>query len=174
MKTNFLKKFYLKVLKYDLINIYNFNNSSKLPELKTLIINFKTNKIKKVFFGLLAIELIINQKSPLITNQKWNVLLKINKGVVTAYKLTIKKNNQFIFYTKIILEIFASLDLFQKLKIKKTFNTFQVQNVLNFSELKNHLNCFQLVPRLNFTMITKSKTKKQFRFLFKSLQNLNK
>ena len=47
---HFLENFYFKTLKYDLINKFIYKNTTKLPKLKKIILNFgsKTADIKQL------------------------------------------------------------------------------------------------------------------------------
>ena len=76
---HFLEHFFFKTLKYDLINKFVFIDADKLPKLKKIILNFgfKTADMKQLSSGLLALELITNQKGILTTTTKSNILLKV-------------------------------------------------------------------------------------------------
>lgn len=173
---HFLENFYFKTLKYDLINKFVYDNTNKLPKLKKIILNFgsKTADIKQLSSGLLAFELIANQKGVLTTTKKSNILLKIRKGNPTGCKLTLQKYNLFNFLKKTIIEIFPKLKNFngftRNRKIKKNALSYELHDTFSFSELERHYYFFNNLPKLDITIITTTKNKKELKFILKSLQ----
>lgn len=173
---HFLENFYFKTLKYDLINKFVYNNTNKLPKLKKIILNFgsKTADIKQLSSGLLAFELIANQKGILTTTKKSNILLKIRKGNPTGCKLTLQKYNLFNLFKKTIVEVFPKLKNFngftQTRKIKKNAFSYELHDTFSFSELEGHYYLFNNLPKLDITIITTAKDKKELIFILKSLQ----
>lgn len=95
-----LKNFCSKILKYDLINKFKYNKTNKLPKLKKLVLNFGSQKsdLKQLAAGLLAFELIANQKGVLTTTKKSNILFKIRKGDPIGCKVTLQSQNLFVFF----------------------------------------------------------------------------
>lgn len=104
---HFLKSFYLTSIKYQLTNKFNYQKISKLPKIKKIVLNFGSKKIntKELFSGLLAFELIANQKGLLTTVKNASVTLQIRKGIPSGCKLTLQKNNLFRMFADLLLTI---------------------------------------------------------------------
>jgi ribosomal protein L5 len=174
--TYFLEKFYFKTVKYKLINKFIYKKVKKLLILKKIVLNFgsKTNNIKKLFSGLLALELIANQKGILTTGSI--VGLKMHKKNPVGCKLSVKKKNLFKFFTSIIFQISVPLKNISNLSlihsIKKNAVSFKIYNVFNFFELEKHYFFFNKLSELNFTLIVNTDKKKIFIFFGKLLQLL--
>jgi large subunit ribosomal protein L5 len=173
---HFLENFYFKTLKYDLINKFVYNNTNKLPKLKKIILNFgsKTADIKQLSSGLLAFELISNQKGILTKTTKSKILLKIRKGNPTGCKLTLQKYNLFNLFRKIIIEVFPKLKSFngftQSQKIKKNAFSYELYETFSFSELETHYYLFNNLPKLDVTIVTTCENKRELIFILRSLQ----
>jgi len=173
---HFLNTFYFKTLKYDLINKFIYNNTTKLPKITKIILNFgsKTADIKQLSSSLLALELITNQKGVLTTTKKSNILLKIRKGNPTGCKLTLQKYNLFNIFGRTIIEVFPKLKNFNGFilhrKIKKNAFSYELQNTFSFSELKSHYYFFNNLTKLDITIITSTQNKKELIFILKSFQ----
>lgn len=172
---HFLEHFYFKTLKYDLVNKFVYSNVDKLPKLEKIILNFgfKTGDITQLSSGLLAFELIANQKGIITTTTKSNILLKIRKGNPTGCKLTLHKYSLFNFLSKIVMEVFPKLKNFNGFnhdrKTKKNAFSYEIHDTFSFSELEKHYYCFNNLPKLDITIITVTDDKKEFLFILKSL-----
>jgi large subunit ribosomal protein L5 len=173
---HFIEHFYFKTLKYDLINKYIYASADKLPKLKKIILNFgfKTADVKQLSAGLLAFELIANQKGTITTTTKSNILLKIRKGNPTGCKLTLQKYNLFDFMKKLVMEVFPKLKNFNGItptrKIKKNAFSYEIHDTFSFFDLEGHYYYFNNLPKLDITIIITTKNKKEFLFILKSLQ----
>ena len=173
---HFLEHFFFKTLKYDLINKFVFIDADKLPKLKKIILNFgfKTADMKQLSSGLLALELITNQKGILTTTTKSNILLKVRKGYPTGSKLILQKYNLFNFLKRIVMEIFPKLKNFngitQGRKIQKNAFSYEIYDTFSFSDLESHYYCFNNLPKLDITIVTTTKSKNELLFILKSLQ----
>lgn len=173
---HFLKYFYTKTLKYDLINKFYYKNTKNLPKLKKIILNFgcKTTEIKQLTASLLALELITKQKGTLTTTNHSNVFFKIRKGNPVGCKVSLKRINMFNFLTKILIEILPKTKNFNRLtfytKIKKNAFSYQIHDTFSFSELEEHYYLFNNLIKLNMTIVTSAKNKEETIFILKSLQ----
>ena len=172
----FLEDFYLKTLRYDLINKFIYNSPNKLPKLKKIVLNFgsKTADIKELSSSLLAFELISNQRGVLTKTKKSNILLKIRKGNPTGCKVTLHKFNLFTFFEKTLVEIFPRLKNFTGLnltrKIKKNTFSYELHDTFSFTELESHYYYFNNLPKLDVTIVTTSTNKTELIFILKSLK----
>jgi ribosomal protein L5 len=80
----------------------------------------------------------------------------------------------FSLFKKIIFEVFPKLKNFngftQTRKIKKNSFSYELHDTFSFSELEGHYYFFNNLPKLDVTIITTAKNKKELLFLLKSLQ----
>ena len=173
---HFLEYHYQKVIKYDLINKFQYTNINELPQIKKIIINFgcKNFKIKNFAAILLALELITTRKGIVTQTKTPNIFIKIQKGQPTGCKIILRKTTMYNFLSKLTIEIFPNLKKLLYFNTdKKTFKNFSFilpKNLLVFSELKEHYNLYNLLSDLDITIITSSKTQKELFFLLKSFQ----
>ena len=173
---HFLEQFYFKTLKYDLVNKFVYRHADGLPKLKKIILNFgfKSVDVKQLSSGLLAFELIANQKGVITTTTKSNILLKIRKGNPTGCKLTLQKYNLFNLLRKVTMEVFPKLKNFNGFtpsrKIKKNAFSYEIHDTFSFFDLEKHYYCFNNLPKLDITVITTAQDKKEFLFILKSLR----
>ena len=88
---HFLENFYFKTLKFDLTNKFTYINTSELPKVKKIILNFgsKTADIKQLSSSLLTLELITKQKGVLTYAKNFNgfVLNRKKKQNAFSYEL---------------------------------------------------------------------------------------
>ena len=173
---HFLTKFYNKNLKYELINKFIYNKSDNIPKLKKIILNFgcKTADLRHLSSSLLAIELITNNKGIMTQTKKANILFKIRKGNPTGCKVVLSKFNAYNFLSKLIIEIFPRLKNFSGFnsnkKIKKNAVSYDLHETFSFKELENHYYLFNNLSKLNITIVTSTRNKREMIFLLKSLQ----
>lgn len=173
---NFLKKFYSKTLKYDLINKFVYKNTKTIPQIKKIILNFgcKTSDLKTLSTSALALELIGAQKSTLTLTKHNNVLLKIRKGHPVGCKITLRKNKSFTFLTKMLIDIFPKLKNFEGLKTNKKMNknifSFELADTFSFQELEENYYLFNNLRNLHITIVTTSKKKEELQFIFNSIK----
>lgn len=92
---NILEYYYKKIIVYDLINKFSYNNLKKVPELKKIILNFgcKNFEIKNIASSLLSLELITAKRGTITKSKQANILLKIRKGtrILGPIPKTLKK-----------------------------------------------------------------------------------
>lgn len=175
---HFLQNFYYKTLKYDLINKFVYKNTYEIVKVQKIILNFgsKTNDLKQLTSSLFVIEWITNQKGILTKTKKSNISLKIRKGSPVGCKLTLRNYNLHNFFARIILEILPRIKPLKKFKVtqkveKKTFSC-ELHNIFIFPELKNYYYFVSNLPKLDISIITNAKNKKELLFLLKSFQFL--
>ena len=172
MKTN-LQKYYQNVTIYDLLTKLNFKNIFEIIKITKICLNigFKDANIekKKLINIILLLKLITNQK-PLLTKSKKNIIfLKIKKNSIIGCKVTLRKKNMFIFLEKLIIFILPNFNKFKiNLKNKNILN-FQIQNILDFFELKTEFFKFKNIPPIDISIHTNSKNKNTLFLLLNSL-----
>lgn len=173
---NFLEIFYIKTLRYDLINKFSYNTIKKLPKIKKIVLNFgcKATEIKYISESLLALELITDQKGLITINKRPNMILKLRKGNPTGCKVTLNKFKMFNFFNVTLINVFPKIKNFNgfslKQKIKKNTFSYKIHNTSVFTELEKHYFLFNNLPKLDITIITNSNSKKEFVFLLKSMK----
>lgn len=173
---HYLEFFFFKTIKYELVNKFKYNNIKDIPKLKKIVLNFgcKTAEVKQLASSLLAIELITNQNGTFTRTKNSNILFKIRKGNPTGCKVTLQKFQAFNFLEKFLVEIFPALKIFKGFKItkkiKKSFFSYELHETFSFSELESNYYLFNNLPKLNITLITNSKNKKELIYILKSFQ----
>lgn len=173
---NFIKKFYYKTLKYDLINKFLYENTKTIPQIEKITLNFgcKTSDLKTLSTSALALELITNQKSTLTLTKYNNILLKVRKGHPVGCKVTLRERKIFEFLTKMSIDIFPKLKNFEGLKTNKRMekNTFsyELADTFSFLELEDNYYLFNNLFNLHVTIITSSKKKRELHFIFNSVK----
>jgi large subunit ribosomal protein L5 len=171
---NFVKYFYTNILKYDLINKFNYNKTKKLPKLKKIILNFgcKNTKLKNLAASFLALELICYKKGSLTKTKKPNLFLKLRKGNPVGCKVVLKNQQMFDFLIIILNEIFSKeknlVNINNKNLTKKNFFSCEIHNKFNFNELEKHYYLFNDLEKLDITITFK--IKEEIFFLLKSFK----
>lgn len=180
----FFEHYFQTVIKYDLINKFQYTNVKKLPKLKKIVLNFncKHSDTKQLALAMTALELITLQKGILTVTKKSNVILKLKKGEPIGCKIILRKRNMYNFLFKIINEILPKIKNFKKfnLKLNKNNNykinafSFKLKNTLNFLELEKNYYLFQNLSFLNITFVTNKINFYEFIFLFQSFKISNR
>lgn len=163
----FLESYSKNIVKYDLINKFNFNTVTDLPSIKfiNLRFNFKKYEAKSLITGLIALELITNQKSTFITSKKFNVSLKIQKGDPIGCKVVLRKQpmQQFLY------QLLNKFELKNKRSNIETSNfslySFKINNILTFDNLEKNYIFFKNLQNLHVGIGTSNLKFKQFKFL---------
>jgi len=165
---NILNHYNESIVKYDLINKFNYKTLNKIPKLKFITLSFKLKKcdVKSLVSSLAALQLITYQKGILTTSKISNISLKIRQGQPVGCKLTLRKSKMNFFLTKLINKNFSQ----QILSPQKSCNLFSVKlsNVLIFNELEQNYQFFNNLSNLNVNIGTTDCTFNEFVFLLKS------
>ena len=170
----FLKTYFDRVIKYDLINTFFYQNLLEIPKLEKIILNFGYQKsnFKYLVSGLLALEFISLKRSKITKSKHLNVFLKIKKGNPVGCKIVLKKNTMYLFYLKLITSVFSksqTSSLQWNLKLVKSIS-FRLKTPLLFSELENQFQFFKDIPQLDITLLTSSRSRKELVFLLNSIK----
>lgn len=163
-----LEEFYLKTVRYHLINKFQYSNSISVPKLKKITLNFKYNivNMKELGAGLLALELIANQKGAFTKTKEIEIVLKIQKGAFTGCKVTLRKKNMYRMFDKLLIEVFPKIsneNFLQKNDRQTKLNPilYPTTNISNFNKLKKHYNLLHFLPILRISVVTTSSELKQ-------------
>jgi len=93
--------YYKQIIKQDFINKFC---CEKVPELEKIVLNFgcRSFSVQNFAATALALEIIAGKKGTVTTSKKPNILLKIQKGQPSGYKVVLKKkrNRRFSNQTK--------------------------------------------------------------------------
>lgn len=173
-----LQNHYQNVTIYNLLTKLNFQNIFEISKITKICLNigFKDSNIekKKLINIILLLKLLTNQK-PLITKSKKNdIFLKIKKNSITGCKITLRKKNIFFFLEKILIFILPNLKKIN-LNIKnQNILNFQINNILDFFELKNEFVKFKDSPPIDVSIHTNVKKNNELFLLLNSLFILKK
>lgn len=166
----FLNKYTENVVKYDLINKFQYKRVNQLPMIKCAILtfNFKKFDMKLLISALSALELITLNKGVLIKSKISNVSLKIRKGQPIGCKITLRNNkmNQFLF--KILNKVMTNR-IFKKTNSINLFS-IKLKNILVFKELEKNYRFFKNLSHLNLNIKTTNCTPNEFGFLITSFK----
>jgi large subunit ribosomal protein L5 len=162
---NFIENYYKNIIKYDLLNRFQYKNLKKLPRLKKIILSFscKNSNTSQIMPSLLALELITSQKALLTLSKNSNISLKIRKGNPVGCKVILKKKVMYNFLKNLILNILPNLVKFKK-------NSLTLENSLVFSELEQQYYLFKDIPKLNISIVCNSVNFIEFFFLLNSFK----
>ena len=173
----FFETYLSKVIKYDFINTFFYQDVKKIVKLKKIILNFGYQKsnFKDLVSGLLALEFISFQKGQITKSKNLNVFLKIKKGNPVGCKIVLTKSLMHFFYLKLLTSILSKTKHSQIFRCKWNLNliksiSFRIKNPLLFIELENQFQFFKNIPQLDITLLTDSQSQKELVFLLKSIK----
>ena len=165
---NILKHYNENIVKYDLINKFNYKTLTKIPKLKFITLSFKLKRcdVKSLVSSLAALQLITCQKGVLTTSKISNISLKIRQGQPVGCKITLRKSKMNLFLIQLVNKNFRQ----QIFTPQKSCNLFSVKlgNVLIFNELEQNYQFFNNLSNLNINIATTECTFNEFVFLLKS------
>lgn len=173
---NLLENYYKKVIKYDLINKFFYNNLNDIPELKKIILNSgcKSFEIKSVAAALLSLELITTKQGSITKSKRAIILLKIRKGYPVGCMVVLTNTKMYQFFFKLLTEVFPNLKDFKGINISKKLGqksfSFTLTDLINFKELEKQFYLFTNLPPLNIVFVTNTKTRKELIYLLKSFK----
>jgi len=153
-----LKNHYQNVIIYDLITKLNFKNIFEIPKINKICLNigFKNSNIekKKLTTIIVLLKLITNQQPVVTKSKKNNILLKIKKGSIIGCKVTLRKNNLYLFLEKFLIFILPNINNIHFNTKNKNILNFQIKNVLDFFELKTEFLKFREIPPIDVSIHT--------------------
>jgi large subunit ribosomal protein L5 len=174
---NILEYYYKKVIVYDLINKFSYNNLKKIPKLKKIVLNFgcKNSEIKNLAASLVSLELIASTGNVKLTKAKRaNIFIKIRSGHPVGCKVILRKRKMYDFFFKLLAEIFPVLKEFKGISLNKKINpmsfSFTLKELISFKELETNFYLFSNLPPLNINIITNTKTEKELIYLISSFK----
>lgn len=163
-----LKQYNENIVKYDLINKFNYSSTKKLPQLKFITLSFKVKNVdfKSLITALSALKLVTFNNGIILKSNVSNVSFKIRKGQPIGCKVTLRKKNmdRFLFF-------FINNNLINyKFPKIRTVNLFslKINNILIFDILEQNYQYFKNVSDLNLDITTTQCKLVEFIFLIKS------
>jgi large subunit ribosomal protein L5 len=171
-----LENYYTKVIKYDLINKFFYNQLKDIPELKKIILNFgcKSFEIKSIAAALLSLELITTKQSSVTKSKRVNILFKIRKGYPVGCVVVLTKSKMYQFFFKLLTEVFPNLKDFKGIKVSKNLKnksfSITLLDLINFKELEKQFYLFTNLPPLNIILVTNTKSRKELIYLLNSFK----
>lgn len=166
---NFFNEYNDNVVKYDLINKFNYKITKQIPKLESVTLTFKAKRydLHTLLSCLSALNLISLQNPALNFSKISNISLKIRKGQPIGCKVTLRKKNLNKFLTVLL----------NKYQVKTTTNTtynnerflsHNVTNVLIFSSLEKNYQYFKNLSNLNINITTNNCCTRELAFLLMS------
>ena len=165
-----------KIVKQDLLNKFIYEDSTKIPELKEISLNFgcKNFSMQRFASTILALEIITNKKPSITTAKHPNILFKIQKGQPAGCKVVLfEKKLIYNFLNRLIIEILPKLKNFSGLKVQTSESSFSFKlssNEIMLHEFEELYPQFANLPDLDIHISTNSKSHKELLFLIKSLK----
>jgi large subunit ribosomal protein L5 len=154
-----LKNHYQNVIVYDLITKLHYQNVFEIIKISKIYLNigFKNANIekKKLINLIVLLKLITNQNSSLTRSKKDNIFFKIKKGSIVGCKVTLQKDNIYLFLEKFLIFILPNIKNLQ-INSKNILN-FQILNILDFFELKTEFLKFNKISSIDVSIHTNSK-----------------
>jgi large subunit ribosomal protein L5 len=170
---NFITQYSKTIVKYDLINKFQYKSLASIPNINyiNLYFNFKKCDIKLLSSALIALELLTLQKSSLIVSKTSSITLKLKKGSPVGCKVTLRKKNMNLFLFKLINlnKIPGSVS---RINNAKMFS-FKLKNILIFNELEQNYQFFKNLLNLNVNVKLTANNFKELMFLLKSYKLTN-
>nr|QYB22891.1 ribosomal protein L5 [Nitzschia ovalis] len=173
---NLLENYYKKIIRYDLINRFFYTHLNDIPKLKKIILNFgcKSFEMKNIVASLLALELVTGKQASVTKSKRANILLKIRKGHPVGCMVVLTKSEMYVFFSKLLIEVFPNLRDFKGLSIlkKKETKSFSLtlMDLITFKELEKQFYLFTNLPPLNIVLVTNTKTRKELMYLLNSFK----
>ena len=164
---NFLKDYNKTVVKYDLINKFNYKTLKTIPKFESITLTFKMRRysIKNLISYLSAIKIISSQTPTINSSKVSNISFKIRKGQPIGCKVTLKKK-------KLLKFLFLIINKIPSKKIKFDYNffalSFKIQNILIFDNLEKNYQFFKNLSHLNINVTIKNVSNKEVFFFLKS------
>lgn len=176
---NNIKNYYQNIISYDLLTKLRYKNIFQITKITKISLNigFKNANIekKKLINLLVLLKLITNQKPIVTQSKKNNIFLKIKKNSIIGCKITLRKKNIYIFLEKIIIFILPNINKKIKFNLKnKNIISFQINNILNFFELKQEFLKFKDIPPIDVSLHTNNNNNKELFILLNSLLIIKK
>ena len=139
---NRFRHHYNTVIIQDLIESFNYKDTSQLPRIEKITLNcgLRHNNFNSKYVPpvLIALETLTCQRPTLTRSVKDNASLKVRSGMITGAKVTLRKDKMYDFLERLVLTIIPRIKYFEGFPLKS------VCQEGNFSVRLNPLDCLLL------------------------------
>ena len=174
---NFLKTHFENVIKYDLINKFNYKSLKQIPYLKKIVLNIdcNSNSLVSPVSALVALNLITAQKAVPVRAKDSIISLNIRKGNPVGCKVTLRNIKMYNFFFNVLHQVLTNMKYFEGFYLKKKSSTlktvdFTISDVFKFKQLEEHYYVFKDLSPLKVSIVTNSNNLNEFIFLLKSFK----
>jgi ribosomal protein L5 len=162
--------------------LFRYKNVNEIPntvDKVTLSVTLSKNmSLKNIVKASAMLELISGSRPFFIRSKKSSVLLKRRKGSPTGVKLTLRKKQADLLFSKLVWEVLPKIkDLSLNYNLKKDLKqnsvlSFTIRDPFIFSELKNFYFLFKEIGSLQIVLSFKKMNSKEESFLKSRLLQL--
>jgi ribosomal protein L5 len=162
--------------------LFRYKNVNEIPntvDKVTLSVTLSKNmSLKNIVKASAMLELISGSRPFFIRSKKSSVLLKRRKGSPTGVKLTLRKKQADLLFSKLVWEVLPKIkDLSLNYNLKKDLKqnsvlSFKIRDPFIFSELKNFYFLFKEIGSLQIVLSFKKMNSKEESFLKSRLLQL--
>lgn len=170
----FLNFYFEYIVKYDLINKFNYNTINQIPKFTSIILNFNYKNVKQSFSILLISNILLYKNSKIIKANTTNLSLKIQKGDPILLQIVLTNKNLInLFLLKLLLQLnfnYKQLNISKPKKFvssKKSF-LFTIKKSLVFPEIEKNFKFFNNLVDSQIIILTNTKTSNELIFLLKT------
>lgn len=162
-----LKQYNNKVVKYDLINKFNYKTIANIPKLHYIVLNFNVKKgnIKSLITLMSSLKLIALQTPKITTSKVSNIAFKIRKGQPIGCQVILRNDIMNMILFKLLNKNFPKLKPNQ---IKNKSFSITLNNILIFKELEQNYQFFKNLPNLSIYLNFNTNTYNEFYYLLQS------
>lgn len=173
-----LEKYYKGIIVEELLLKGSYNNIMEIPKIEKIVINSSSKVIVKdkkyLVPSLLALEILTGRKLMITTAKKSIATFKLRENQLIGCKVTLRKEQMFVFFKKVIKIILPRLRYFKGFTKnsfdKKNNYNLGLRNLMLFPELENFFEFFENLSGINITICSNSKNKLEASLLFSSFQ----
>tara|TARA_B100000795_G_C22758452_1_gene422527 strand:+ start:350 stop:892 length:543 start_codon:yes stop_codon:yes gene_type:complete len=175
---NRLEQHYKTTLMKELIEAFEYENTSHLPSVDKIIVNCGLKSInfndKLIHPVLIAIEGLTGQRPKITRSSKDNANLKIRSGMMSGVKVTLRGAKMFRFLDELILTILPRIDYFggftQKSLTENGNFSLRIQNPQDCLFVETEFEKFQTLGSIDITIVLKNTSHEESLFLLTGLQ----
>jgi len=175
---NRLEEHYKTTLMKELIEAFEYRNTSNLPSLDKIVVNCGLKSVnfnaKLIYPVILALEGLTGQRPKTTRSSKDNANLKIRSGMISGAKVTLRGSKMFRFIDELILTILPRIDYFggfsrKSLTENGNFN-LRIRNPQDSLFIDTEFEKFQTLGPIDITIVFKNTTPEESLFLLTGLQ----
>jgi large subunit ribosomal protein L5 len=173
-----LEQHYKNTLIKELVESFEYENTSQLPSVDKIIVNCGLKSInfndKLIHPVLLAMESLTGQRPKITRSSKDNANLKIRSGMISGVKVTLRGSKMFLFLDQLILTILPRIDYFSGFSIRSLSQeghfSLRIQNPQDCLFVESEFEKFQTLGPIDITIVLKNSSREESLFLLTGLQ----